>query len=197
MSSMTLLSQYLHIHFQFIFLLISSNLKLYLFLITNEIHLFSNIEGRLFYFLFSPLRPIFKSLVHAESHYFVISHSFLLPLVALCSLSVPDHSSMFSLTFINFFTLNYPKYWCFSFLHRFLLTPLIIWTTILILPCCHLFARVALYFLSFLLCCCPFYSTPSSSFHQKAAALFLSPLFIDPHTRYLMFLHMSGVPKSS
>ncbi len=140
--------------------------------------------------MFFFLRPILISLVHVECHHFVISHSFLLPLVALCSLSVPDHSSMFSFTFINFFTLNCPKYWCFSFLHRFLLTHLIIWTTILILSCCHLFECVALHFLSFLLCCCPFSSTTSSSFHQRAAALLLSSLFIDPHTRYLMFLHM-------
>ena len=123
--------------------------------------------------MFFPLRPIFKSLVHSECVYFVIFHSFMLPLAALCSLRVPDHSSMFSLSFVNFFTPNCPKYWCFSFLHCFLLTPLITWTKIFILPCCRLFARIALHFLSLLLCCCPFYSTPSSSFHQRAAALFL------------------------
>jgi len=50
MSSMTLLSQYLHIHFQFVILFISSNLKSILFLKTNEIYLFLNIEGRFFTF---------------------------------------------------------------------------------------------------------------------------------------------------
>jgi hypothetical protein len=58
MSSMTLLSQCLHIHFQFIFILfISSNFKLYLFLTTNEIYLFSNIEGRFLLFVLAPCVP--------------------------------------------------------------------------------------------------------------------------------------------
>ncbi len=110
MSSMTLLSQYLHIHFQFIFILfISSNFKLYLFLKTNEIYLFSNIEERLFTFLFLPLRPILISLVHIEWHNFVIFHPFLLPLVALCSLSVPDHSSMFLFTFYQLLHIELSK----------------------------------------------------------------------------------------
>ena len=57
MSSMTLLSQYLHIHFQFIFYLYPPIFKLYLFLKTNEIYLFSNIEGRFFTFCFCPCVP--------------------------------------------------------------------------------------------------------------------------------------------
>ena len=136
-------------------------------------------------------------MVHVECHPVVRFHSFLLPLVALCSHSVPDHSSMLPPTFINSFTLNCPKYWCFYFLHRFLLLHMIIWTTILILPCCHLFVHVALHFLSLLLSCCLFYSAPSSSFHQRAAALFFSFTLIDPHICFLMFLHSTCVTKTS
>ena len=56
---MTLLSQYLHIHFQFIFILfISSNFKLYLFLTTNEINLISNMEGRFLLFVFAPCATV-------------------------------------------------------------------------------------------------------------------------------------------
>ena len=124
--------------------------------------------------------PICQPSVHVECHNFVISHSFLLPLVVLCSLSVADHSSMFLFIFINFFPLNCPKYWCFSFLHHFLLTHLIIWTTILILPCFHLFECVVLPFLSFLLCFHALPSTPSLYFVRWAPAFFLSFLFKDP-----------------
>jgi len=194
---MTLLSQYLHIHFQFVILFISSNLKSILFLKTNEIYLFLNIEGRFFTFWFSPCVP-------SSNRWFTLSvftslffHSFKLPLAALCSFRVPDHSSMFSLSFINFFTPNCPKYWCFYFLHCFLLTHVFIWTIFLILLCFQLFEHVALHFLSFLLGRCPIYSTPSSSFPQRAAALLMCFLFIDPYIRYVMFLHMWGVPKSS
>ncbi len=57
---MTLLSQYLHIHFQFILLLfISSNFKIYLFLSANEINLFLKIEGKLFTFCFAPCATVF------------------------------------------------------------------------------------------------------------------------------------------
>ncbi len=127
--------------------------------------------GKTFYFLFFLLRPIFKSLVRVECHNFVISHSFLLPLVALCSLSVPDHSSMFLFAFFNFFTLNRPKYWCFFFFHRFLLPHLIIWTTILILPCCRLFVHVATHLPSVPLCFELMHLTPSLLIVQRAAAL--------------------------
>ncbi len=57
MSPMTLLSQYLHIHFQLFFILISSNFKIYLFLIANENTLFLNIEGSPFLLLCLLLVP--------------------------------------------------------------------------------------------------------------------------------------------
>jgi len=106
---------------------------------TNEIYLFLNMEGRLFYFLFSSLRPILNTVFHVVRHNFVIPCSFLLPLASLCSLSVLDHSFMFSSIFINFFPLNRPKYWCFSFSITPFLTPLIFLTTSSILSCCNLF----------------------------------------------------------
>ncbi len=98
--------------FSVYFLFISSNFKLYLFLKTNEIYLFSNIEGRFLLFVFALVSHL-KSLVHGECHNFVIFHPFLMPLVAMCSLSVPDHSSILPSIFINSITLNCPKYWCF------------------------------------------------------------------------------------
>ena len=56
MSYMTMLTLDLYIHFQFIFIFIifSTNFIIYLFLMTNEINLFLNIDGRLFTFVFAP-----------------------------------------------------------------------------------------------------------------------------------------------
>ena len=141
---MTLLILYLHIHFQFIIPPILSILFL-----NNQSKLsILNIEGRLLFFFVCSLCPIYQPSVHVECHHFVISHSFLLPLVALCSLGVPDDSSMFLYIFTNFFPLKCPKYWCFSFLHPFLLTHMVIPTTLSLLCCCNLLQCVALCFLS-------------------------------------------------
>jgi hypothetical protein len=108
----------------------SSNFKIYLFLTTNEINLFSNIEGSFFTFCFAPCVP---SLYRWFTQIFISSR-------VLCRLR------------------------------------------------CRLFELVAPLLESFLLCCCPFSPTPSSSFHQRTAALLLSFPFIDPHTCFLMFL---------
>ncbi len=125
----------------------STNIYPFYFKTTNQNYLFLNIEGRLLFFVCS-LCPIYQPSVHVECHHFVISHSFSLPLVALCSLSVPDDSSMYLFIFINFFPLKCPKYWCFSFLHSFLLTHMVIPTTLSLLCCCNLPQCVALCFLS-------------------------------------------------
>ncbi len=138
---MTLLSQYLYIHFQFI-----SNYKFY-FILNNQWRRFIfKTRGKTFYFLFCSLRSICQIGVHVECRPVVSFRS--LPLVALCSPSVPDHSFMSPPTFINSFTLNCPKYWCFCLFHHLLLTHMIILTTFSLLYCCHLFQCVALCFLS-------------------------------------------------
>jgi hypothetical protein len=141
---MTLLILYLHIHFQFI---IPPILSILFLNNQSKLSIFKH-RGKTFYFFVCSLCPIYQPSVHVECHHFVISHSFLLPLVAMCSLSVPDHSSMFLFIFINIFKLYCPKYWCFCLLHHLLLTHMTILTTSSLLYCCHLFQCVTLCFLS-------------------------------------------------
>ncbi len=95
---MTLLSQYLHIHFQFILHYeFPPILKLYLILSTNENGLFLKLEGRLFTFCFCSLCPIYQFMVHVECHPVVRFHPFFLPLVRACSHTSPKCPSMFEL----------------------------------------------------------------------------------------------------
>ena len=92
MSSMTLLSQYLHIHFQFIILFISSNLNSILFLKTNEIYLFLNIEGRFLLFVFplaSHLQIVGSLWVCLLRYFFTRLSCHLLRCVAFVSLIIP------------------------------------------------------------------------------------------------------------
>ncbi len=83
---------------------------------------FFNIEGSIFTFFVCSLCPFYHRLVHVKGHPVVSFASFLLPLVALCSLTVPDHSSMLPSTFFVSFPSNCPKYWCFSSLPLLSLT---------------------------------------------------------------------------
>jgi hypothetical protein len=89
---MTLLSQYLHIHFQFIYLLISSNFKLYFILTSNESTLFFKHRGKTFTFLFAPCVPSTNpwfTLSVIPSSVFVRFCCHLLLYVAIVSLIIP------------------------------------------------------------------------------------------------------------
>ena len=113
---------YISIFSLFYFKLFSSNFKLYLFLTTNENTLFSNIEGRFFTFVFAPCVPSVNPRFTLSVTPLSVFIRFCCHFFALCSHSVPDHSSMSSHIFINSFILNCPKYWCFCLLHHLSMT---------------------------------------------------------------------------
>ena len=115
MSSMTLLSQYLHIHFQFYFILLfSSNFIIYEFLITNEINLFFNIEGRLFYFRVCSLCLCCQPRIHSNDRNSFVSSPFLLLFVSTCCPVSPEFPSMFAFTAVHSFTFFSSKGSCSS-----------------------------------------------------------------------------------
>jgi len=138
MSSMTLLTQYLHIHFQFICFINILQFKT-LFIFNDQWNLFIlNMEGSLFTFCFPFCVPSYIqwfTLCAITSSFLVRFCCHLLRCVALLSLIIPV---CFSSIFIKFFPLNRPKYWCFYFLHHPFFTPLIFLTTTSILSCCTL-----------------------------------------------------------
>ena len=119
---MTLLSQYLHIHFQFKFIL-------FIFLQFNALLIFNNQwnhfifkhRGKLFfYFLFCSLCSLLCSEVHSDVRNVVVCWSFSMLFLRACSPTSSESPSMFWALSFSSFNVFCPKGSCFSLVISFL-----------------------------------------------------------------------------